>query len=73
MKIKIGFGALPVLLLDTAVGMLGYNINVAAHSWCPLFWSIVDFLFPVCPLVKWLICHQLTHTVITHTFGFLLT
>ena len=71
MKIKIDF--FPLILIETAVGMLGYNINVAAHSSCPLFWSIVDFLFPLIPVIKWLICHQLTHTIIVQTFGFLFT
>jgi len=50
-------------------GILAYHINVIDGSSCPLFWSIVDFIFFPIPLVKWLICHQITWAIIRETFS----
>ncbi len=52
------------LLMATATSMVGYNIN---HS---LFWACVNFVFWPISIVKWLICHQLTLSVIKQTFAF---
>lgn len=42
--------------------MIGYTIHRS------LFWSIIDYL--LCPLVwaKWIICHEVTLTIIKKTF-----
>jgi hypothetical protein len=58
------------VIFCVATGMVGYNINVAAASSCPLFWSIVDWAFTPIAIVKWLICQQLNMSVIKHTFAF---
>lgn len=70
MKKLLNILALP---LNVAVAMLGYNVNVAADSYTPLFWSVVDFFFGPLALAKWLVCHQLTHSLLVQTFGFLST
>lgn len=54
-------------ILQVMTAMVGYTIH---HS---LFWSIMDFLFMPFAIVKWLICHQLTLTVLKETFKFLST
>ncbi|GGG60711.1 hypothetical protein [Hymenobacter glacieicola] len=55
-----------VLLFSVAVAMIGYTIHGS------IFWSIVDFIFSPIALIKWLICHELTLTVLHQTFDFLL-
>lgn len=47
------------------IAMLGYTIHGS------IFWSIVDFIFFPVALVKWLIYHELTISVIQQTFSFL--
>ena len=54
------------LLFATATSMVGYTI----HG--DLFWSIVDFFFSPVAIIKWLICHELTLTVLRETFAFIL-
>lgn len=43
--------------------MIGYTIHNS------IFWSIMDFIF--CPFawIKWLICHEVTLSVIKETFS----
>lgn len=43
--------------------MVGYTINNNS-----LFWAIVDFIFAPIALIKWLIFHEITLSVIKHTF-----
>ena len=62
------FSTLLYIILVTAMAMLGYNINVTAGSWTPLFWSIVDFFLWPIALIKWCIFHQISMSVIRHTF-----
>ena len=54
-------------LLGVATAMVGHQIHGS------LFWAIVDFFF--CPLAwaKWLVCHEVSLTVLRGAFGFLLT
>lgn len=49
-----------------ATAMVGYQIHGS------LLWAVVDFFF--CPLAwaKWLICHQVSLTVLKGAFGFML-
>jgi len=57
-------------LFSIATGMVGYNINISAGSNWPLFWSIMDFLFSLLAIAKWLIYSQLNLSGIKHTFAF---
>ena len=47
--------------------MIGYSIHGS------LFWSIMNFIF--CPITwaKWLICKEVSLSVIKQTFAFLFT
>lgn len=51
------------LLILTATAMIGFQIH---HS---LFWAIVDFFFAPLAWLKWLICHQVTLSVIKAAFA----
>jgi len=51
-------------LFSVATAMIGYTIH---HS---LFWSIMDFIFTPLAWIKWLIMHEVTYTIIKHTFNF---
>jgi hypothetical protein len=55
------------IILCTATAMIGYTIHGS------LFWSIMNFIF--CPIAwaKWLICKEVSLSVIKQTFAFLLT
>ena len=55
-------GGILYTIFCVLTAMIGYTIHVS------LFWAIVDFLF--CPLAwaKWLICHEVTLSVIKQTF-----
>jgi hypothetical protein len=55
------------IILCTATAMIGYTIHGS------LFWSIMNFIF--CPIswAKWLICKEVSFSVIKQTFAFLLT
>lgn len=44
--------------------MIGHTIH---HS---LFWSVVDFFFAPFAWGKWLICHEVTMSIIKQTFAF---
>ncbi len=44
------------------VAMVGYTIHKS------IFWSIMDFIFTPIALIKWIIFHQITLSVIEHTF-----
>jgi hypothetical protein len=51
-------------LLSIATAMVGYTIHNS------LFWSIVDFFFTPIAWAKWLICHEVSWSIIKHTFEF---
>lgn len=55
------------LLFSIATAMVGYQIHGS------LFWAIVDFFFVPLAIIKWLVCHELTWSVIQKTFSFLAT
>jgi len=44
-------------------GMIGYQIN--NHS---LVWAVIDGLFWIFTWIKWIICHDVTWSIIKHTF-----
>lgn len=54
-----------LLLFDVIVAMVAYTITGS------IFWSVVDAIFSPIAITKWLICHDLTLTVLKHTFQFL--
>ena len=60
MKTKL----LSIFSLLTA--MIGYTIH---HSF---FWSIVDFIFSPIAWIKWILCHEVTLTIIKETFKWFL-
>ena len=45
------------------IAMIGYHIH---HS---IFWSIFDSFFSPLVLLKWIICHEITLTIIKDTFS----
>jgi hypothetical protein len=58
-------GAISVII-SILTAMIGYTIH---HS---LFWSIIDFIFWPIAWLKWLICHEVTLTIIQKTFSWFL-
>ena len=52
-------------ILGIIVAMLGYTIHGS------IFWSILVFFFPLFAIAKWLICHEITYSIIHQTFAFL--
>ena len=50
-------------------GLVGYHVNVVQGSNWPLFWSIMDFLFWGIAWIKWLICGDVSLTIIKETFS----
>lgn len=46
--------------------MIGYQIHNS------IFWSIVDFFFTPIAWMKWLICHEVSLTIIKKAFAFFL-
>lgn len=53
-------------LLSVATAMIGHEIHGS------LFWAVMDFVFMPLTWFKWLICHQVTFSIIKRTFGFFL-
>ncbi len=43
--------------------MVGDTINDSG------FWAVIDFIFTPLAWAKWLICHEVTLTIIKHTFN----
>lgn len=51
------------LLFDLATAMVGKAIH---HS---TFWAIMDFIFSPIAWFKWLVCQEVTLTIIKSTFS----
>jgi hypothetical protein len=51
------------LIFSILVAMVGYHIHGS------LFWSVMDFIFTPITIIKWLICHEVTMTIIKDTFS----
>lgn len=51
------------MLLSVATAMIGYTIHGS------LFWSIIDFFFVPLAWFKWMICREVTLSVIKATFS----
>ena len=56
-------GSWTYIIIGLLAAMVGYTIH---HS---LFWSIVDFFFYPIAIIKWIICKQLTLSVLKTTFS----
>ena len=54
------------LLFAVVTAMIGYHIHDS------IFWSIMDFLFPIFTWIKWLIFHDVNLSIIKETFSFFL-
>ena len=52
-------------VLAYIVGVLGYNLNNNS-----LFWGIIDAIFYPIVLIKWLICEELTLSLVKQSFPF---
>jgi len=58
-------GAVLYIIFSVCTAMVGYTIHGS------VFWSVVDFLFTIIAIAKWLIFHELTLSVVKETFRFL--
>ena len=66
MKLEMKYNPSPLkIIFNTIIALIGYTIHGS------VFWSIIDFIFSPIALIKWLIFHELTLTVIKTTFAFL--
>jgi len=64
-SVRVGGNGLLYTIFCVLTAMIGYTIHGS------IGWAIVDFLF--CPLAwaKWLVCHEVTLTIIKHTFSWI--
>jgi hypothetical protein len=54
-------------LLYTVFSILTAMVGYTIHG--SIFWSIIDFFFTPIAIIKWIICHEITLTVIKETFN----
>lgn len=59
-----GVGGSIYLIIAVCTAMIGHTIH---HS---IGWSIVDFFFWPIAWAKWLICHEVSMSIIKQTFSF---
>jgi hypothetical protein len=57
-------GSFIYTLICLATAMIGHTIHGS------LFWAVLDFIFMPLTWCKWLICQQVTLTIIKKTFSF---
>jgi hypothetical protein len=55
------------IIVCTGTAMVGYSIH---HS---VGWAIIDWLFWPVAWVKWLVCHEVSLSLIKSTFSFFFT
>jgi len=68
MKIKIDLSAGPLpRILYLAAALCTAIIGHQIHS--SVFWAIVDFFFWPFAWIKWIICQEVTMTIITKAFA----
>ena len=51
------------LIFAVLTSMVGYTIHES------IFWTVMDFIFPVFAWLKWLIFHEVTMSVLRETFA----
>lgn len=64
--IRIGGGVPFYSIFGVITAMIGYHIHGS------IFWAIVDFLFIPIAWIKWLVCHEVSMSIIRDTFTFFL-
>lgn len=62
-KITIKPISLPNIIFALPTAIIGYTINQGS-----VFWSIIDFIFWPLAWLKWVICQEVTLTIIKHSF-----
>ncbi len=55
-------GGLMYTVFSVLTAMIGYTIHGS------LFWAIMDFIFTPIAWIKWLICQEVTLSIIKQTF-----
>lgn len=67
-NVKVNFGCVNPFhfIMGVLTAIIGYEIHGS------LFWAIVDFIFYPIAIVKWLICQELTLSIIKEAFSFFL-
>lgn len=50
-------------IFSILTAMVGYTIHGS------IFWSIMDFLFTPLTWLKWILCHEVSLTIIKETFS----
>lgn len=60
-------GRLIAILIAIATAIIGHHIHGS------FFWSIVDFLFWPIAWIKWLICQEVSISIIKESFAFFLS
>jgi hypothetical protein len=61
-----GVGSLVWALFGIATAIIGYHIH---HS---ILWAIVDWMFSPIAWLKWMICQEVSITIIKEAFSFFL-
>lgn len=51
------------LLFSTVTAIIGYHIHGS------VFWGIIDFIFSPLVWIKWLICHDVSVSIIKEAFS----
>jgi len=59
------FGRLIYMLIALSTAIVGYHIHGS------IFWALVDWVFWPIALFKWVICQEISMTVIREAFSFL--
>lgn len=59
-------GSFVYFFFAVATAMIGHVIH---HS---IFWSVMDFFFAPLAWLKWLICHQVSISIVKTAFSFFL-
>ena len=57
-------GSTLYIIFAFITSMIGYNIHES------IFWSIMDFIFAPLAWCKWLLCHEVSLSIIKDTFSF---
>lgn len=52
------------LVFNLATAVIGHEIHGS------IFWSITDFIFSPLAWLKWLLCQEVSITIIKHAFSF---
>lgn len=55
------------IAFEIATAVVGYHIHGS------VFWAVMDFLFSPIAWLKWMICHEVSVTVIREAFSFFLS